>query len=72
MKWFELLIFILSILGLFFWVLRLRLREQFFLNKKTKEAISPELRKSLEEESAESKRKKEKFENIMKNFGIEE
>ncbi len=72
MKWFELLIFILSILALFYLLLRFYLRDQAFLKKKTKETMSPELRKKFEEESEEIRRKKEKFENIMKNFGVKD
>ena len=72
MKWFEIIIFILSLIGVFYYLLRLRLKEEAYLKKKTKEAISQEMRASLEKESMENKRKKEKFEKIMKDFGVKE
>ncbi|MBL7684571.1 MAG: hypothetical protein JNK65_00860 [Deltaproteobacteria bacterium] len=68
MKVLETLILIfvtLSILvGLFF----LRKKEKHYLKMKTKEALSPQLREEIEKESAENKRKKEKFEGLMSQF----
>lgn len=72
MKWFELVILILASLGLFYWVARQRLKDDQFLKKSTKEAISKDLRESLEKESIENKRKKEKFDKLMKDFGLDE
>ncbi len=65
---FFLSIFVITLLvGLVYF----RVREDRFLKKKTKEAIAPHLREEFEAESAEERRKKEKFQEALKRFGGE-
>ncbi len=49
-------------------ILYFRIRENRYLKKKTKEALSPRLRKEIEFEESEILRKKEKFEATLKAF----
>ena len=52
-------------------VIYFRIRENRYVKKKTKEALSPKLRKEIEFEESEALRKKEKFEATLKQFSGE-
>ena len=67
----EIIIFIFITATLLGGMIYLRIREQRYLKKKTKETVSKRLQEEIEKEKAESIRKKEKFESILKKFGGE-
>lgn len=50
-------------------VLYFRMREQRYLKKKVKDALSHRLKKEIENEQEANKRKKEKFESELKRMG---
>lgn len=64
----ETLLAVILALGAFALIIYFRLRENRYLQKKTKEVMSKELRKEIEQEKNEALRKKEKFEKILKDF----
>ncbi len=68
----EILIFILIVMVLLGGVIYFRIRENRFLKKKTKEALSKRLQEEIEKERSENIRKKEKFETILKELGEDE
>ncbi len=55
-------------LGVMVLLIFLRLRENKYLKKTTQEAISKKLREEIEYETNEVLRKKEKFEQTLKQF----
>ncbi|GEM_PF-3302090 len=65
----EIILFIFLTLGAFVGIFYLRIKEQRYLKKKTKEALSPLLSAEIEKERSEEIRKKEKFEAELKRFG---
>ena len=65
----EIVIFIFITVSLLGWIVYLRIREQRYLKKKTKETVSKRLQEEIQKEKAENVRKKEKFETILKQLG---
>ncbi len=65
---FETLFAIFFALAVFALLVYLRIRENRYLKKSTPEAVSKKLRAEIEEEKAEVLRKKEKFEQTLKQF----
>ncbi len=68
MSVFETLLAIFFALGVLALVGFLRIRENRYIKKSTQEAISKELREEIEHEKSEVIRKKEKFEQTLKQF----
>ncbi len=68
MTWLETLLFAFLCLGFLALLVFLRLRENRYLKKSTKEAISQKLKEELEFEKSEAIRKKEKFEESLRLF----
>lgn len=64
----ETLLLVFLTLGFLALVVFLRIRENRYIKKSTKEALSPKLREEIEFEKSESIRKKEKFEKTLKEF----
>ncbi len=64
----EVLVATFLVLGLLALLVFYRIRENRYLKKNTKEALSPKLRKEIEFEKSESIRKKEKFEETLRQF----
>lgn len=68
---FEIILFILVSLGLLALAVYLRMKEQRYLKKKTKDALSKDLREEIELERSENIRKSEEFKKKLKQFGGE-
>lgn len=64
----EVLLAIFLALGLLALVIFFRVRENRYLKKNTREALSSKLREEIELEKSEAIRKKEKFESILRQF----
>lgn len=64
----ETLLLVFLTLGLLALVVFLRIRENRYIKKSTKETLSPKLREEIEFEKSEFIRKKEKFEKTLKEF----
>ncbi len=67
----ESVIYVICIVILFGGLWRVFRKDQAYLQKKTKEAISPSLREEIERERAENSEKKKKFEEAMRNVAKE-
>lgn len=65
----EATLLILIVLGIFAYVIYLRVRETRYLKKKTSETFSKGLREEIEKEREDTLRKKKKFEETLKHFG---
>ncbi|MFO1519036.1 MAG: hypothetical protein U1F57_05145 [bacterium] len=69
MKVFETILFVLVTFAIFGFFVYYRVKEQRYLKKKTSEVFSKRLREEIDEEVAENKRKREKFQDQLKRFG---
>jgi hypothetical protein len=65
----EIILFVFLTLGCFALVFYFRVREQRYLKKKTKDALSKQLHEEIEQERSENIRKNEKFREELKKFG---
>ena len=67
----EVILFVVLCLGFLGWISYLRIRENRYLKKKTRDAISKELHEEIEKEREESTRKRDKFKDLLGRFGGE-
>lgn len=68
MSIFEIIFYVVLTLAVLALIVFLRIRESRYMKMKTKDALSPRLRKEIEFEESEMLRKKEKFEATLKAF----